>query len=68
MVKLSVVVFWVVMQCGLVNGYQHFRGMHCLHLWLKMEVIHCSGTFMSICKTTWPTINMENFLNKIAYF
>jgi hypothetical protein len=27
-VKLSVVVFWILMQCGVVGGYQCFIGMY----------------------------------------
>jgi hypothetical protein len=32
-VKLSVVVFWILMQCGVVGGYQCFIGMY----WLRIE-------------------------------
>jgi len=32
-VKIQVV-FWVVMLCNVVVGYQHFRGSCCLHLHL----------------------------------
>jgi hypothetical protein len=28
----QVEVFWVVMQCSVLVGYQHFRGPCCLHL------------------------------------
>jgi hypothetical protein len=31
-VKMSVVVFWVMMLCGLVGGYQCFELMYHLHL------------------------------------
>jgi hypothetical protein len=31
-VKMSVVVFWVVMLCGLVGGNQRFEGTYRLHL------------------------------------
>jgi hypothetical protein len=26
---LSIIVFWAVTQCGLIGGYNHFRGMNC---------------------------------------
>jgi hypothetical protein len=32
MVKISMLVFWVAMQCGPVGRYQHFEGTYCLHL------------------------------------
>jgi hypothetical protein len=31
-VKMLMVVFWVVTPCGLVGGYQHFRGTYCLYI------------------------------------
>jgi hypothetical protein len=31
-VKMSILVFWVVTQCGLVGRYQRFGGTYCLHL------------------------------------
>jgi len=31
--KIQVEVSWVVMPCSIVVGYQHFRGLCCLHLW-----------------------------------
>jgi hypothetical protein len=31
-VKMSVVVFWVVVPCELVSGYQYFRGTYCCYL------------------------------------
>jgi hypothetical protein len=31
-VKMSVVVFWVVTSCGLLDGYEHFGGTYCHHL------------------------------------
>jgi hypothetical protein len=31
-VKMSMLVFWVVMPCGLTGRYQHFRGTCYLHL------------------------------------
>jgi hypothetical protein len=31
-VKMVMVVVWVVMPCGLVDGYQCFGGKYCLHL------------------------------------
>jgi hypothetical protein len=31
-VKMSMLVFWVVMPCGLVGRYQRFGETHCLHL------------------------------------
>jgi hypothetical protein len=30
--KIQVEVFWVVMPCGVVVGYQYFGGPWCLHL------------------------------------
>jgi hypothetical protein len=39
-VKIQVEVFWVVMSCGVVVGYQHFRGPCCLHL-LKPGSLIC---------------------------
>jgi hypothetical protein len=32
MVKKFIVVSWIVTLSALVGGYQHFRGMYCLHL------------------------------------
>jgi hypothetical protein len=32
MVKMSMLVFWVVMSCGLVGRYQRFRGTYCWYL------------------------------------
>jgi hypothetical protein len=39
-VKLSSLVFWIMIPCGLVGGYHRFRGTYCLHLrnwgsWIK---------------------------------
>lgn len=31
-VKISIIVFWVVMSCGLVDGYQRLGGTYPLHL------------------------------------
>jgi hypothetical protein len=31
-VKFQVDVFWIVMACSVVVGYQHFRGPRCFHL------------------------------------
>jgi hypothetical protein len=31
-VDIQVELFWVVMLCGVVVGYQHFRWLCCLHL------------------------------------
>jgi hypothetical protein len=31
-VKILIVVFCVVMLCGLIGGCQRFRGMYCFHL------------------------------------
>jgi hypothetical protein len=44
MMKISIVVFWVVTQCGLVDVYQ------CLTL--KMEAIRSSETLLTTYKTT----------------
>jgi len=32
LVDMDFVVFWVVVPCNVVVGYQHFRGPCCLHL------------------------------------
>jgi len=34
-VMFQVKVFWVVTPCGIVVGYQRFRGPYCLHLHLE---------------------------------
>jgi len=31
-VVIQIEVFWVVMPCSVVVGYQNFRGLCCLHL------------------------------------
>jgi hypothetical protein len=36
-VKMSVLVFWVVMPCGLVGRYKHFGRKYCLHLLRKAD-------------------------------
>jgi len=48
-VMLQVKVFWVVMPCNVLVGYQRFRGPCCLHLKgaLKMEAAWTSGMLVS---------------------
>jgi len=42
-VHLSIqIVFWFVMSCSVVVGYQHFRGPRCLHL---QGEVTCIGKF-----------------------
>jgi hypothetical protein len=36
-VKMSIVIFWVIMPCGLVDGYQRFRGTYRLRLTLLRQ-------------------------------
>jgi hypothetical protein len=31
MIKISMLVFWVITQCGLVGRYQRLGGTYCLH-------------------------------------
>jgi hypothetical protein len=42
-VKMLMVVFWVVMMCGLIGRYQHSRGNSAL----KMEIVCSLKTFLS---------------------
>jgi hypothetical protein len=38
-VKVSMLIFWVVMPCGLTGRYQRFEGTYCLHLLGLNEVV-----------------------------
>jgi hypothetical protein len=38
-VKMSIIVFRVVVVCSLVGGYQHFGRMYRLHLQLKIKAV-----------------------------
>jgi hypothetical protein len=31
-VNISMLIFWIVMSCALIRGYQRFEGIYCLHL------------------------------------
>jgi hypothetical protein len=64
-VKIEAKVFWVVTTCGVVVGYQHFRGPCCLHLQftslhfaslystLNVEAAKSSETLIPYFNTTW---------------
>jgi hypothetical protein len=53
-VEIQIEVFWVVMLCSVVVGYQCFRGSCCLHVQgeVKMEAVRTSETLVSYCNTT----------------
>jgi hypothetical protein len=36
---MSMLVFWVVMPCELLRGYQRFGGTYCLHLQVIIIII-----------------------------
>jgi len=48
-VNIRVKVFWVLISCSVVVGYQHFRGPCCLHL----QAAWTSETLVSYQDTTW---------------
>jgi hypothetical protein len=52
-VVFQVEVFCVVTPCSVVVGYQHFRGLCCLHLQgeVKMEAVKCWYT--TTLNSTW---------------
>jgi hypothetical protein len=52
--KILMLVFWVVMPCGLVGRHQRFGGACCLHRTsgMKMEVVRSSETLVSTCKSS----------------
>jgi hypothetical protein len=31
-IKMWILVFWVVIACRILGGYQCFEGMHCIHV------------------------------------
>jgi hypothetical protein len=45
-------VFWVVEPCSLVEVYQRFRGVCCLHHQLTMEAARTSETLVNLYQTT----------------
>jgi hypothetical protein len=45
-VKIPMMVFWAMMPCGPVGGYQRFGGTYCLHL-QKVEKMCSSQTFVA---------------------
>jgi len=57
-VKIQVKVFWVVMPCDVMVGYQCFRG-HCCHFNLKMEAAQTSENLVS-CHNNTQCCNPED--------
>jgi hypothetical protein len=43
-VPMLMPVFWVVMSCGVVGDYQHFRGKYHLHLQGETLITTCNTT------------------------
>jgi hypothetical protein len=69
-VKMSRLVFWVVIPCGLVGRYKLFGGTYHLHFQtdLKMEVVCSSETLISTYKSTQhynPEDQKDHFLKYI---
>jgi hypothetical protein len=51
-VKMSMLVFWVVTPCGLVNGYQRFGGTYRLHLHQEPVISLChSQSYIEVSET-----------------
>jgi hypothetical protein len=50
---VKILIFWVVMPCGLVGKDQCFEGIYCLHLPLKMEAVCSSEILVSTYKSAW---------------
>jgi hypothetical protein len=65
---MSLVVFWVVMLCGFVCGYQYFGGTYRIHLqWRrKMRAVCFSKTLVTTCRATWHH-NPEDYNQSSLY-
>jgi hypothetical protein len=63
---MLMMVFWVVIPCGLVGGYRCFRGIYCLYLYPEDEgkAIHSFKTL----ETTYKTIQCQNPEDPINIF
>jgi hypothetical protein len=62
-VEFQVVVFWIVMPCSVVVGYQCFRRFFCLHL--QGEAARFSKMLASYCNTTWCHNPEDHNLNTV---
>jgi hypothetical protein len=71
-VKMSLMVFWAVTPCGIVDRYRRFGGTYCLQLQgktyktsrLKMEAVCSSETLVSTYSPHSVTIQ-KTYINRI---
>jgi hypothetical protein len=71
--KLSLLVFWVVMPCGLAGRYKRFGGIYCLHLQSMMEAVCSSernvGIYLQVhttLQTRKPTLTVPKLIIHIV--